>query len=105
MSTSNVNESKGMSAEELSKFYEIHDVKNCEIDETTGQIISYELCKPLVNSYGKGCKTYVFKDTKTIMLVSEDSPPNIIELLPFDQLSRILTDEQLDEMFLGADNV
>ena len=105
MSTSNENESKGMSAEELSKFYEIHDVKNCEIDETTGQIIKYDLCEPLVHSYGKGSITYVFKDTKTVMLVSEDSPQNIIELLPYDQLCRILTHEQLAEMFPLDDNV
>ena len=105
MSTSNENESKGMSAEELSKFYEIHDVKNCEIDETTGKIISYDLCEPLVNSYGKGSITYVFKDTKTIMLVSKDCPQNIMELLPFDQLGRIINQEQLDEMFPLDDNV
>lgn len=98
MSTSNENESKGMSVEELSKLYEIHDLKNCEIDETTGKIISYELCEPLVNGYGKGFKTYVFKDTKTVMLVSEDCPPNFMELLPYDQLCRILTDEQLHEI-------
>ena len=80
-------------------------LKTSPVGEATGKIIKYDFCEPLVHSYGKGSKTYVFKDTKTIMLVSEDCPPNIIELLPYHQLCRILTDEQLEEIYPTDENV
>ena len=79
--------------------YEIQDVKNCVIDDTTGAIIEYELCEPLVNLYKLDVTTYLFKSTRTVMFVSEECPPNIIELLSLDELFRIFTEEEFYEMF------
>ena len=78
--------------------YEIHDIKDSE-KNNAGEIISYTLCQPLKNTYKCGAKTKVFKGTNTVMVVSADCPSNILELLSYEELTRILTHEELFEIF------
>jgi len=77
--------------------YEIHDIKEFK-KNNMGEIISYTLCQPLVNGYNPA-KTMVFEKTNTVMTVTQECPSNILELLSYDELTRIFTNEELFEIF------
>ena len=74
--------------------YEIRSIQRVEFDEESNQITDFVLAEPMVNSYNKGANVKLFINTKKVIIMSNECPDNILDMLSLEELHELLTEKE-----------